>query len=705
MDELFFVLFLFIPICFTLSVTFSQMKLCEKTVHGSHVEFVNEGLVDLDVRLSGGQPTNEQNLTIYNHQFQCITICYAGAVFTLRTIHKQRPINQILCHLETGHLKSFARDKAVRRWCRSSNIPIRELDQTGVTRCLKDRDDFSVNFKKFINQPMWSTPSQHQLVHMREHRLLSANNESIQLHGRCRSPMKPTDIQQIPEEHKGDRVERQYGGETKAFGMLHSFLTHRGANYSAGISSPNTSWTSCSRLSPYLTWGHISLRYVIVTTQRKQEELREHRKRNKSRGEAPSLWLRSLASFQSRMHWRSHFIQKLESQPSLEVQDQCLAFSHLRRQPGDFNESYYESWCEGKTGYPYVDACMRCLRHCGWINFRARAMLVSFATYNLWLDWKRIASYLARLFLDYEPGIHYPQLQMQSGVTGINAMRVYNVTKQGKDQDPNGVFIRKHVPELRNVPVEYIHEPFGMPVSVQTKCGVIIGYGGDSATAVEKTSLFQTKQYTPAETDIMLSDRECVYYPAPIVDEKAAAKAAKDKLSGVRKQQSTKEEAEEVYLKHGSRRTRGTADGAKPKALSSTAKRVKVDHGQTSITTSWKRADEESADNLGDYSEGDASRTDGVDNHVEKQPAIASQTSPAIEKVGSPTKSPTKASTITSFFAQKEKVSAVAKPTVRDEVDLSKEEEHNSSWSCNMCTYINEKPLALACSVCGSVRT
>ncbi|EED93910.1 predicted protein, partial [Thalassiosira pseudonana CCMP1335] len=408
-------------------------------------------------------------------------------VFTLRTIHKQRPINQILCHLETGHLKSFARDKAVRRWCRSSNIPIRELDQTGVTRCLKDRDDFSVNFKKFINQPMWSTPSQHQ----------------------CRSPMKPTDIQQIPEEHKGDRVERQYGGETKAFGMLHSFLTHRGANYSAGISSPNTSWTSCSRLSPYLTWGHISLRYVIVTTQRKQEELREHRKRNKSRGEAPSLWLRSLASFQSRMHWRSHFIQKLESQPSLEVQDQCLAFSHLRRQPGDFNESYYESWCEGKTGYPYVDACMRCLRHCGWINFRARAMLVSFATYNLWLDWKRIASYLARLFLDYEPGIHYPQLQMQSGVTGINAMRVYNVTKQGKDQDPNGVFIRKHVPELRNVPVEYIHEPFGMP---------------------------------------------CVYYPAPIVDEKAAAKAAKDKLSGVRKQQSTKEEAEEVYLKHGSRR-------------------------------------------------------------------------------------------------------------------------------------------------------
>ncbi len=77
-----------------------------------------------------------------------------------------------------------------------------------------------------------------------------------------------------------------------------------------------------------------------------------------------------------------------------------------------------------------------------------RAMLVSFAAFNLWLDWKRLAPHLARVFLDYEPGIHYPQLQMQSGSTGINTMRVYSVTKQGKDQDPQGTFIRRYVPEL-----------------------------------------------------------------------------------------------------------------------------------------------------------------------------------------------------------------------------------------------------------------
>ena len=440
------------------------LLLCrENTVHGSHIAFLNEGLVDLDLRLSGRRPDTSsadpsaQN-DIYQHQFQCITVCHAGAAFTLSTLHKQRPIHQILCHMESSHLKSFARDKAVRRWCRANNVPMKEFNQTGVTRCLSSRDGFTSNFNRFLSQAIPPTPTAVQLEDMRQ-RLVNVDEEKIRLHGKCSATMKPADISEIPLEHRNDRINRQYGGEAKALEMFQSFLSHRGANYSSGISSPNTSWTTCSRLSPYLTWGHISLRHVIVTAKRKQEELRA--------AKTPSPWLRSLASFQSRMHWRSHFIQKLESQPSIENEDQCLAFSHLRRQPKDFNREYYEAWCTGHTGFPFVDACMRCLIDCGWLNFRMRAMLVSFATYNLWLDWKRIAGHLARMFLDYEPGIHYPQLQMQAGTTGINAMRVYNVTKQGRDQDPNGVFIRKYVPELRNVPNEYIHEPSNMPVSVQ----------------------------------------------------------------------------------------------------------------------------------------------------------------------------------------------------------------------------------------------
>jgi hypothetical protein len=77
-----------------------------------------------------------------------------------------------------------------------------------------------------------------------------------------------------------------------------------------------------------------------------------------------------------------------------------------------------------------VDACMRSLLHSGWLNFRMRAMLVSFACYDLWLDWRPLAPILARCFLDYEPGIHYPQLQMQAGTTGMNANRIYSASKQ-----------------------------------------------------------------------------------------------------------------------------------------------------------------------------------------------------------------------------------------------------------------------------------
>lgn len=113
----------------------------------------------------------------------------------------------------------------------------------------------------------------------------------------------------------------------------------------------------------------------------------------------------------------------------------------------------------GRTGYPFVDACLRCLHETGWLNFRMRCMLVSFAVFNLWLDWRAIAGFLARCFLDYEPGIHYPQLQMQAGTTGID-LRCYSILKQAKDQDPKGEFTRKYVRELASIPDGSVHEPW-----------------------------------------------------------------------------------------------------------------------------------------------------------------------------------------------------------------------------------------------------
>eukprot|EP00587_Corethron_hystrix_P006720 CAMPEP_0113321348 /NCGR_PEP_ID=MMETSP0010_2-20120614/14865_1 /TAXON_ID=216773 ORGANISM="Corethron hystrix, Strain 308" /NCGR_SAMPLE_ID=MMETSP0010_2 /ASSEMBLY_ACC=CAM_ASM_000155 /LENGTH=288 /DNA_ID=CAMNT_0000179457 /DNA_START=294 /DNA_END=1157 /DNA_ORIENTATION=- /assembly_acc=CAM_ASM_000155 len=256
----------------------------------------------------------------------------------------------------------------------------------------------------------------------------------------------------------------------------------------------------------------------------------------------------------------------------MERQDLCSAYQHLRRGPDDWNATYYTAWSCGKTGFPFVDACMRCLLRHGWLNFRMRAMLVSFATYNLWLDWKRIAPHLARVFLDFEPGIHYPQLQMQAGTTGINAMRVYNVTKQGRDQDPRGLFIRKYVPELKNVPLEYIHEPHKMSLQLQQKLKIRIG-------EPKIISVLTTK--VTAENEFAVK----TFYPSPIVDEKETAKVAKDKVAMVRNLMSTKRIAQEVYIKHGSRNKRSNEmNGVKPKALSSSTKRIQLeDRGQTSI--------------------------------------------------------------------------------------------------------------------------
>jgi hypothetical protein len=221
----------------------------------------------------------------------------------------------------------------------------------------------------------------------------------------------------------------------------------------------------------------------------------------------PALLAHALRGFAGRLRWHCHFMQKLEDEPSIEFDNFARVFDGLRE--GDFNAAHFAAWCEGRTGYPMVDACMRSLVATGWLNFRMRAMLVSFASYHLWLHWRPTGLFLARQFLDYEPGIHWSQMQMQSGTTGINTLRMYSPTKQAKDQDPQGHFIRRWVPELARVPLPYLAEPWKMDVSVQHMAGCTIG----------------------------------VDYPAPIVDDKVAMKAAKDRMYGLRQSPAARKPA------------------------------------------------------------------------------------------------------------------------------------------------------------------
>lgn len=385
------------------------------------------------------------------------------------------------CHLvstqETGNAWTFARDRAVAAWARGQGVRWHDLPQSAIRRGRHDRDAWSRHRNALMSDDPLHAPEVMPPVTLRS------------------DPMPPAaPLGLAPDPCPG----RQPGGRAEAERLLDSFLTDRGLTYRKDMSSPLTGAESCSRLSPHMALGTLSPREAVRATARRQRDLKGTR----------SGWLGSLKSFQSRLAWRDHFIQKLEDEPELEWREMHRAYRGLRAEPPD--AARLAAWEQGETGLPFVDACMRSLIATGWLNFRMRAMLMSVASYHLWLPWQRTGQHLARLFTDYEPGIHWSQCQMQSGTTGINSLRIYNPVKQGLDQDPTGAFTREWCPELASVPDRYLQEPWR--------------WEGRAA------------------------------YPAPIVDVKDAAKAARDAIWTLRQDAEFNDEARRVIRKHASRK-------------------------------------------------------------------------------------------------------------------------------------------------------
>ncbi|WP_290877813.1 FAD-binding domain-containing protein, partial [Aquabacterium sp.] len=316
----------------------------------------------------------------------------------------------------------------------------------------------------------------------------------------------------------------------QALALLDDFLHDRCGQYRGGISSPLSAPTACSRLSPYLALGCLSMKEVVQATQARMEVLDAIGAADQARRQHAGL-----VGFLSRLHWHCHFIQKLESEPELEWRNLHRGYDGLREP--DFDPARLDALTQGRTGWPLVDACVAMLRETGWLNFRMRAMLVSVAAYPLWLHWRPVGEWLARQFLDYEPGIHWSQLQMQSGTTGINTTRVYNPIKQAHDHDPQGHFVRRWLPAMRRVPPEWLFEPWRMPPEVQAACGLRVG--------------------ADAEADI----------PLPLVDLAAATREAKARVHGLRAQPEVKAEVGAIVEKHGSRTFRdGRRRGGRAKA-------------------------------------------------------------------------------------------------------------------------------------------
>jgi deoxyribodipyrimidine photo-lyase len=431
-----------------------------------HWDFIKQSLLDLN-----------NDLKKYSSK---VLIVESDIIAVLNQLQETYQISAIYSHQETGILVTYERDKAFNRYCKNNLINWHESIHNGVYRGLKDREHWIEKSNDYFDQkPLGFQPKENQLIAINEVETLEALFTIPSLETNLSSPF-------------------QKGGRANALKYLNSFLAKRHENYVFHISKPKLSRSSCSRLSPYLAWGNLSIREVFHYT----KALKTSNSQKKS-----------IDAFISRLRWQSHFIQKFEMEHTMEKESINKGFQKLKK---EVSEKYQEAWKTGNTGFPLIDAAMRCLNETGYLNFRMRALVVSFFTHNLWQPWQDASKHLSQMSLDFEPGIHFPQLQMQAGETGTNMLRIYNPVKNSLEHDPDASFIKEWVPELKHLELPFIHQPYLM------------------------TELDQVFNNFTLGKD----------YPLPIVDLKETRKKASDVLWSMRKSNSVKKESLRILKKH-----------------------------------------------------------------------------------------------------------------------------------------------------------
>ncbi len=405
-----------------------------------------------------------------------VEVFYAEAVEVFSYLCDAFHINEVFSYQESGIRATWERDKAVLQLLNQYSATWHEFQNNGVIRGISDRKLWDAKWYGYAGSKAIENA-------------YTTSNRKPNAHPFPLPETLQTRLENYPSTF-------QKAGEKFAWKYLESFCSDRGKNYSRHISKPLESRTSCARISPYLAWGNLSIRQAVALV-----KLHPNYENHK----------RSFNGMLTRLKWHCHFIQKFEMECDYETRCVNRGYESM---PYTNDDHLIEAWKSGTTGFPMVDACMRCLNHTGWVNFRMRAMLVSVFCHHFDCDWKLGTYHLAQLFLDYEPGIHYTQFQMQAGTTGVNTIRMYNPVKQSKDHDPEGVFIKQWVEELREFPTQFIHEPWAVSTLEKQLYGI--------------------------ETT----------YLDPVINLEECGKNARSKIWGYRKHASVKQESVRIVMKH-----------------------------------------------------------------------------------------------------------------------------------------------------------
>lgn len=407
-----------------------------------------------------------------------VVIMHTEAVTAFEYLQNEYNLHTVFSHQETGIEFTWQRDKQVAHLLSKHNIMWKEYARDGIIRGITHRKGWDKHWFVTMSKPIIeNTYTQSTLL----------------------PPSHPFPLPDSFYDQLMDYPDYfQPAGEDYGWDYLRSFAAERGIHYNKYISKPQESRHSGGRISPYLAWGNLSIKQAYQYV-KNHENFAQHK--------------RPFGAFLTRLKWHCHFIQKFEVECVYEHTCINRGYELLERES---DATKLEAWKKGQTGFPMVDACMRSVTQTGWINFRMRAMMVSFLCHHLDQDWRKGVYHLAHQFLDYEPGIHYPQFQMQAGTTGINTVRIYNPVKQSQDHDPEGIFIKKWIPELSAVPKEHIHQPWLMTEMEQSFYGIKIGQD----------------------------------YPAPIVDLALSGKNARTKIWGHRKNDKVKEENRRILATH-----------------------------------------------------------------------------------------------------------------------------------------------------------